>query len=54
MTTLSDQNRHPGFLQSGQLTLYGDNRAPNFRVELRALEPACTASYVAINVLYWA
>jgi hypothetical protein len=23
MTTLSDQNRHPGFLQSGQLTLYG-------------------------------
>jgi hypothetical protein len=32
----------------------GDNRAANFRVELRALEPACTASYVAINVLYWA
>jgi len=23
MTTLSDQNRHPGFLQSGQLTLLG-------------------------------
>jgi hypothetical protein len=23
MTTLSDQKRHPGFLQSGQLTLYG-------------------------------
>jgi len=25
----------------------GDNRAPIFRVELRALEPACTASYVS-------
>ena len=23
MTILSDQNRHPGFLQSGQLTLFG-------------------------------
>jgi hypothetical protein len=23
MTTLSDQNRQPGFLQSGQLTLLG-------------------------------
>jgi hypothetical protein len=23
MTTLSDHNRHPGFLQSGQLTLFG-------------------------------
>jgi hypothetical protein len=23
MTTLSDQNRHPGFLHSGQLILYG-------------------------------
>ena len=48
MTTLSDQTRHPGFLQSGQLTLYGAAIIvhPNFRVELRALEPACTASYV--------
>jgi hypothetical protein len=54
MTTLSDQNRHPGFLQSGQLTLYGAAIIvhPNFRVELRALEAACTASYVAINVRY--
>ena len=49
MTIPSDQNRHPGFLQSGQLTLgCGDNRGPNFRVELlRVLE---RASYVAINV----
>ena len=31
----------------------GDNRAPNFRVELRALEPVYGPSYVAINVRYW-
>jgi hypothetical protein len=53
MTIQSDQNRHPGFLQSGQLTLLrrGDNRAPHFRVELRALEPACLVCF-AINVLH--
>jgi hypothetical protein len=51
MTTLSDQNRFAK--RSTNALRRGDNRAPNFRVELRALEPACTASYVAINVRYW-
>jgi hypothetical protein len=42
MTIPSDHNRHRGFLQSGQLTLLGAAIIvlPNFRVELRALDPA--------------
>ena len=42
MTIPSEHTRHPGFLQSDQLNALrrGDNRAPNFRVELRALKPA--------------
>ena len=40
MAIQSDQYRHQN--ASGQLTLFRrrDNRAPNFRVELRALKPA--------------
>ena len=55
MTIQSDQNRHPGFCKANPTNALwrGDNRAPNFRVELRALEPAYGLVYVAINVRYW-